>query len=624
MRILIASLLSMAVIVLWIKFLAPKPPTTPPKSSAPISSGATAGTTSSSSGTTSTTPAPGNLNKPPAGAATAISPASSAGAPPKADAQERSIVVENSLYRVEISNRGGVVKHWLLKRYQDDCDGRRRDDACLEGDPPKPKPQSTLDLVHPKASEQVGGWPFAIVLDDPQMEAAANSGLFVAEEADTASKSSGEATSFKNVSASALAAPAKLRFSWSDGHLEVTKEFQFDPATYVVRVAISAKYNGMPIQAGVAWLGGFGDLTVSNPAPVETVYTYYNENGSLTSLPYKKLEGPEKWEPGIWQGGKEYAGIQDRYFTAAFLPMPGAPSGSIETRYWKVSHSVPGQGQGAPEVQEPVSEMAASTSAKPLALRIYIGPKDYDVLKAMNPPMQALVNFGWLEIIADPLFHGLRWIHDYVPNWGWSIVILTLVINMLLFPLRISGYRTTLKMQRVAPEIKQINDKYKKYKMNDPKRQEANKEIMAIYSREGINPVGGCVPQLLQLPIWYGLYRALNGTVELRHAPWFWWIKDLSAKDPYYILPILMGVSMYAASKMTPMTATDPQQQAMMKFMPIGMSVLFMVIPYPSGLAVYILTSGVVGIVQQWYLNRKHPAIPALPAAKLVRSSKKA
>jgi YidC/Oxa1 family membrane protein insertase len=527
-------------------------------------------------------------------------------APPKADAQERTIVVENSLYRVEISNRGGVVKSWRLKKYMDDAN-----------------PPQVLDVVHPKASEQVGGWPFAVVLDDQQMEDAANSGLFVAEEADTASKSSNEATSFKSLSTGTLAAPAKLRFSWSDGHLEVTKDFQFDPATYVVRVGISAKYNGMPVKAGVAWLGGFGDLTVTNPAPVETVYTYYNENGSLTSLPYKKLEGPEKWGPGIWQGGKEYAGIQDRYFTAAFLPVPGMPSSSIETRYWKVSHSVPGQGQGAPEVQEPVSEMAASTSAKPLALRVYIGPKDYDVLKAMNPPLQALVNFGWLEIIADPLFHGLKWIHDYIPNWGWSIVILTLVINMLLFPLRISGYRTTLKMQRVAPEIKQINDKYKKYKMNDPKRQEANKEIMAIYSREGINPVGGCVPQLLQLPIWYGLYRALNGTVELRHAPWFWWIKDLSAKDPYYILPILMGVSMYAASKMTPMTATDPQQQAMMKFMPIGMSVLFMVIPYPSGLAVYILTSGVVGIVQQWYLNRKHPAQTALPAAKPVRGNKK-
>jgi YidC/Oxa1 family membrane protein insertase len=134
-----------------------------------------------------------------------------------------------------------------------------------------------------------------------------------------------------------------------------------------------------------------------------------------------------------------------------------------------------------------------------------------------------------------------------------------------------------------------------------------NKEVMAVYSREGINPVGGCVPQLLQMPIWFALYRALQGTIEMRHAPWFGWIRDLSAKDPYYILPVLMGLSMYLASKMTPMTATDPQQQAMMKFMPIGMAAMFVVIPYPSGLAVYILTSGLVGVAQQWWLNRRHP-----------------
>jgi YidC/Oxa1 family membrane protein insertase len=265
--------------------------------------------------------------------------------------------------------------------------------------------------------------------------------------------------------------------------------------------------------------------------------------------------------------------------------------------------------------------MAVSSSAKPLALRVYIGPKDYDTLKAMNPPMQALVNFGWLEIIAAPLFYALKWIHLYVPNWGWAIVVLTVVITLLLFPLRVKGYRATLKMQRVAPEIKQIQDRYKKYKMNDPKKQEMNKEIMAVYSREGINPVGGCVPQLLQLPIWYGLYRALNGTVELRHAPWFWWIKDLSAKDPHYILPILMGVTMYITTKITPMPSTDPQQAAMAKWMPIMMSGIFFVIPYPSGLAVYILTSYVLGGLQQWYLNRRHPVQAPV---KLARGNKKA
>ena len=309
--------------------------------------------------------------------------------------------------------------------------------------------------------------------------------------------------------------------------------------------------------------------------------------------------------------GQHYTYLLDRLqsrTTGSFLPPNGAAPGSLETRYWKAWHNVKVDDK---DTSEPVPDVAVASSANPLAVRVYVGPKDYDDLKKMNPPLHGLVNFGWLEFVADPLFHGLKWLHSYIPNWGWSIVVLTLILNMLLFPLRISGYKTTLKMQRVAPEIKAIQEKYKKYSMRDPRKAEMNKEVMAIYSREGINPVGGCIPQLLQFPIWFGLYRALQGTIELRHAPWFGWITDLSAKDPYYILPLLMGLSMYLVSKMTPMTATDPQQQAMLKVMPIGMAAMFMVIPYPSGLAVYILTSSVVGIAQQWYLNRKHP----LPAA---------
>lgn len=592
LRILIASILSMAVILLWAKFFAPKPPDNLPETNKPaVTAPASA---NPAAPLPATAPASPSTNKPGAplraGNATAISPPSAAAMPPKADTQERTIVVEDALYRVEFSNRGGVVKSWQLKEYKDDA-----------------RPQRVLDVVHPEASAQVGGWPFSLVLDDPQLEAQANAALYVAGIPHPGAPQKDIPAYTSSLPSGPLEAPTALQLTWSDGHLEVTKTIHFEHS-YVIHVETAVKLNGTPMRAGIAWLGGFGDLTVHDPAPVDSVYAFYDENGSLTSLPYKKLEGPEKWGPGLWMGGKEYAGIEDRYFVAAFLPINEFAPGSIQLRYWKVMRPVQLEGRDS---QEPVSEVAATSSEQPLALRVYVGPKDYDVLKKLKPPLHALVNFGWLDVIADPLFHGLKWIHNYVPNWGWSIVILTLVINMLLFPLRISGYKTTLKMQRVAPEIKQIQDKYKKYKMNDPRKAEMNKEVMAIYSREGINPVGGCIPQLLQMPIWYGLYRALQGTIELRHAPWFGWITDLSAKDPYYILPVLMGLSMYMASKMTPMTATDPQQQAMMKFMPIGMAGLFMIIPYPSGLAVYILTSGVVGVVQQWYLNRKHPMAPA-------------
>src|SRR5712664_1204628 len=573
LRILVASVLSFGVILLWAKFFGPKPPVQPTQANRPVQTApATPGpATSPAANPSHAAAAPASM-----AAATAASVAV------RNDSEERAIVVENSLYRVEFSNRGAVVKSWQLKNYKDDA-----------------KPQRVLDVVHPDASQQTGGWPFSVVLDDEQLQNAANSGLYQ--------------LSSPTIS---LQAPADVEFTWSDGHLEVTKHLRFDH-TYVVRVETSVKLNGKPIRAGLGWLGGFGDLTVTNPAPVETVQTYYGEGGKVSTFPHKKLDGMDKWGPGLWQGSKDFVGIEDRYFTAAFLPANDAAPGTLETRYWKSFRPVQLNGQ---ETAEPVPQVAAATSAQPLALRVYVGPKDYDDLKKMNPPLHGLINFGWLEFIAEPLFHGLKWLHKYIPNWGWAIVVLTLIINTLLFPLRISSYKTTLKMQRVAPEIKAIQEKYKKYSMRDPRKAEMNKEVMAIYQREGINPVGGCFQMFLQMPVWFGLNTALRFAIEMRHAPWLW-ITDLSSKDPYYILPVLMGASMYIVSKMTPMTATDPQQQMMMKIMPISMAAIFMISPISSGLAVYILTSSVVGIVQQWYLNRTHP-LPAQVPVKATRGKK--
>jgi YidC/Oxa1 family membrane protein insertase len=573
LRILVASLLSMVVFLAWTKYFGPKPPANVPQPNNPAQTAPAipGNAPSASAPATPTTPgkAPSAVSAAPATTTAAIG-----------DSQERTIVVENGLYRVVFSNRGAVVKSWQLKKYKDDA-----------------KPPRTLDLVHPESSELTGGWPMSMVLDDPQLEKAANTGLY---------KISGDSTS--------LSAPAEVTFSWSDGHLEVTKKFRFDHS-YVVNVETSAKYNGSPILAGLAWRGGFGDVTVTDPSPATTINTFYSENGKLSTFLVKKLDGPEKWG-NVWQGGKTFTGIEDRYFTAVFLPPTDALSTPLMTRYWKVWDTV--KGSDGKEQSEAIPEIATATSAHPMALRVFVGPKDYDDLKAMRPPLNSLVQFGWFEFVADPLFHGLKWLYKYVPNWGWAIVVLTLVINMVLFPLRISSYRTTLKMQRVGPEVKAIQEKYKKYKLNDPRKAEMNKEVMAIYQREGINPIGGCVPMLLQMPIWFGLNSALRGAIELRHASWLW-VHDLAAKDPYYILPVTVGISMYLVSKMTPMTTTDPQQAQMMKFLPISMSAMFVFFPFSSGLALYILTSSLVGILQQWYLNRTHP----LPApAKPTRAKK--
>lgn len=566
LRMLLAAVLSMAVIFLWVKFFVPKQPV-PPMGQP---SGATA---------------PAQPAKPgaPAPAAPSAAPSLQKGAPPapatpKADTQERTIVVENELYRVEFSNRGAVVKTWKLKKYYDDA-----------------KPPRMLDLVHPDAAQQTGGWPFSLVLDDAQAEAAANAALYQI----TTSPPAPAGTTHLN-------APVELRFEWSNGQLEVTKTLRFDHS-YVVRVDTSVKQNGAPLLTAIAWRGGFGDLTVQNPGPVDRTTVFYNSAGKLQSLHYKNLVGPQEPAGMAWTTGLAYAGIEDTYFAAAFLPPNGATPADLAIRHWKLERDIVSEGKPA---KEPVSEMAVRRpEPDSLALRVYVGPKDYDSLKKMSPPLNALVQFGdWLGLIAEPLFYLLKWLHQYFPNWGWAIVVLTLAINMLLFPLKVKSYRSMQRMQKIAPEVKQIQERYKKYSMRDPRKAEMNKEIMALYQREGINPVGGCLPMVLQMPIWIGLYRMLGVTIELRHAPWIWPIRDLSAKDPTYVLVAIMAITMYIMQKMTPMTATDPAQQRMIQFMPILFAAMFVIYPVSSGLVLYILTQNVVGIAQQWYLNRTHPS----------------
>src|ERR1700686_2588221 len=278
LRILVASLLSMAVILLWAKFFGPKPPVNPPQENKP------AQVSTTTPGTAVPAPTPSAAAVP-----AKISAATTPAVPPTADSQERTIVVENALYRVEFSNRGAVVKSWLLKNYKDDCDGKRKDEGCLEGD--LAKPQGTLNLVHKQAAAETGGWPFALVFDDPQLGTLANSGLY---------KISSDANS--------LEAPADLTFSWSDGHLQVTKKFHFDHS-YTVSVETTVTNNGAHVMAGLAWLGGFGDLTVTNPIPVETVFTFFSEGGKVTTFAHKKLEGPEKWGNAC-QGGREFTAIE--------------------------------------------------------------------------------------------------------------------------------------------------------------------------------------------------------------------------------------------------------------------------------------------------------------------------
>jgi YidC/Oxa1 family membrane protein insertase len=521
-------------------------------------------------GTAQVAPAAGAASQASAAGVGAPATATVASKPPSAGAvqatEEKTIVVESPLYRVEFSNRGAVVRSWKLKKY------------LTDQKPPRP-----LDLVNADAAAQLG-WPFSLVLTDKQQEAQANSSLY-------------EVTPAATGASADLEAPADVTFRWSDGHLDVVKKLSFTPG-YELTVECTVTVDDKPIPAAIAWRGGFGDKEVYNAAQLVTVF--YKQNDKLNQLQYKKLGvSGNQAQPAVQSGPLEYLGIEDQFFTAAFLQ----DGTNLSLWHWMQTHDVT---EDSKVVAEPQAEMAAGTTdPAPLKMRLYVGPKDLTLLSKMRPSLEELVQFGWTGIVAKPIFEILKWIYRFVPNYGWAIVILTLIINMAIFPLKMKSWRSMQKMQSVAPEIRQIQDRYKKYSMSDPRKKKMNEEVMAVYSREGINPMGSCVPMLLQMPIWWALWRVLNGAIELRHAPWFLWIHDLSAKDPYYILPIAMTITMYLTTKMTPQTTTDPSQQKMMQFMPLFMGVIFFRLS--SGLNLYMFTSNLVGMAQQYYLNRTEP-----------------
>jgi YidC/Oxa1 family membrane protein insertase len=479
---------------------------------------------------------------------------------------EETITVESGDYRVELSNRGAVVKSWRLNHYED------------SEVPPKP-----LELVHAEAAKQLHAWPLSLRLGDAALDAAANSGLYVV-----------------NAKATTLRAPAEVDFEWSDGHLEVSKKLKFG-TDYETSIEVSAKLDGKPLPVGLAWRGGFGDASVYNAA--ESVNVFYSTGGKLETLPYKKLGEKDHPDQQVMAtSNAEYAGIQDLFFAAAFLPNEPGLAVWDETEEQNITAS-------GKTSQQPVVEMAAGTQTPgPWSVRLYVGPKDLTQLGKVKPSLTDLVRFGWFGFIAKPLLELLKWTYKYVPNYGWCVILMTLVISLILFPLKVKGWRSMQRMQKVAPEVRSIQDRYKKYSMRDPRRKGMNEEIMAVYQREGINPMamGGCLPTLVQLPILYGLYDMLEVSIELRHAPWIGWIHDLSARDPYYILPIIVTITMYYMTKMTPTPAMgDPAQQKMMKFMPLAFGFFFFMLS--AGVNLYMVTSSLVGIAQQWYLMKNQP-----------------
>jgi len=230
-----------------------------------------------------------------------------------------------------------------------------------------------------------------------------------------------------------------------------------------------------------------------------------------------------------------------------------------------------------------------------LNLHGYIGPKEYEVLKAINPELTDAIEFGFFSFLAKPFYKVLLWIHSHVGNWGWAIILFTLLVKFILFPLSYKGMMSMQKLKDLAPKMKEMKEKYK----GDPAKM--NVKMMEMYKKEGANPMGGCLPMILQIPVFFALYRVLLNADELQGAPWILWINNLAAMDPYYVLPILMGISMWFQQRITPTSMQDPLQEKIFKWFPVIMTVFF--IYFPAGLVLYWLVNNLFTIGQQYFIN---------------------
>jgi len=242
--------------------------------------------------------------------------------------------------------------------------------------------------------------------------------------------------------------------------------------------------------------------------------------------------------------------------------------------------------------------------------QFYVGPKDQVALEELAEYLDLTVDYGFLWMLAKPIFAAMKFIHSVVGNWGWSIIILTIGIKILLYPLSAASLRSMAKMRSLQPKMERLKETY------GDDRQKMSQELMGLYKKEKVNPAGGCFPMLLQMPVFLALYWVLLESVEIRHSPWIFWIDDLSAKDPFFILPLIMGASMLLMQKLQPMP-TDPTQAMVMKIMPIAFTFFFMI--FPSGLVLYWTVNNLLSMFQQWYVNRQLASASAAASSKAVK-----
>jgi YidC/Oxa1 family membrane protein insertase len=382
-----------------------------------------------------------------------------------------------------------------------------------------------------------------------------------------------------------------VAYEFSDGHVGVRKVFKFQKSSYLSMVSTEVTLDGKPLPHMIQWRGGFGDLTIANPSGNQrTLYFDVAQNKLVEQPPKSASKGPV-----TNSGNFSFAGIADTYFAAVFLA-----EGNSGTQVVTFDDTVK-----TPHEQTPVALSGVAISdGTANRFEVFVGPKDIDLLKRINPKLEQVVDFGWMAFLAKPLFLIVNYVNDtLVHNFGWAIVLVTVAINFILFPLKLSNMKSMRKMQALKPQIDAINAKFKNVGLRDPKKGEQNEEVMALYKKHGVNPMGGCLPMLLQMPFFFAFYKVFTVSVEMRGAPWLW-VTDLSQPEHWEIkiLPLVMIASQFIMQKMTPQAGGDPAQQKMMMFMPLVFG--FMFYNFPSGLVLYYLTSNLVSMGQQWFFNK--------------------
>ncbi len=536
-RLVIALALSAAVLILWTVVF-------PPPASPKTAIGPTPTTAAVAGSPVTAAPTPATTS-----AAVPAAPAPRNVAPIAASA-ETLVTVESGFYRATLTNRGGALRAFTLKAYKDS-----------EGHP--------LDLVR-----QSPGFPgVTLTLDpaDPFLSRAAEALYAIEKEEKDA------------------AVTLRFRYREADGAGLVR--------TYVFRSGYTASMRVEregPERLPVGVVVGPG---IGNPSADEMKSQYTRPGsavalfatGSVTRKASGGLKEPESVGPGLTT-----VGLEDNYFLAAFLPDARA---TAVVRPAAVAIPPGADGKAAPP------EIAVALEGTgTLAADLYFGPKDIAVLEKVRPGMEKLIDYGWFAILVKPLLWTLKEIQSVVKNWGVAILVITFLIKVLLYPATHKQLVSMKRMSALQPKMEAIRAKYSTKVKSDPTaRTKMNEETMALYKQEGVNPAGGCLPLLLQMPVLIAFYNLLAHSIELRHAPFMLWITDLSAKDPYYVTPILMTVTMWLQQQMTPATG-DPAMRRVMNIMPFAMGFFFK--DMPSGLVLYWLMQNVLTIVQQLLLNR--------------------